>query len=149
MRTIYRIASVIVFALLMSLLCDIVYWNGYRHGISHETVKEIKVPYYVVECTTYNATIGQCDSTPFVTASGMKIDPSKPGSHKYLALSRDLLKLFNYGDTVVVQGTNKYDGEWVVADCMNKRFTSRIDLLIDTKDKGGKWETILLRKKAD
>lgn len=83
-----------------------------------------------VTATCYNASVKQTDSTPFITAFNFRINPENPFSHKYLAVSRDLLLYFNPGDTVIVSGTFVYDGYWIVADKMNKRFHKRIDFLV-------------------
>ena len=89
--------------------------------------------------TTYNAAPSQCDIDPFTTADGSKIDPDKLRDRKirWCALSRDFLSrwggLFDYGDTIVVGSFSspQINGEWVVHDCMNKRYRNSIDFLFD------------------
>jgi hypothetical protein len=34
------------------------------------------------------------------------------------------------------------DGVWTVQDRMNKRWTNRIDFLVDTDVRGGKWDSV-------
>ena len=97
-----------------------------------------------VTITSYNAVASQCNDNPLITASGRKIDLKKlnRGELRYCAVSRDLLKEYSYGDTIEVficEG-HPYNGEWLVADTMHKRWNKRIDLLLSAKQKGGKWE---------
>lgn len=101
---------------------------------------------YIVTATVYHAVEGQCDDTPLVTACGKNINPEDPYGHRYLAVSRDLLDVFPYGTEVVVSGTGDYDGIWVVADTMNKRFSGYIDFLINEDMKGGKWDSVRIKK---
>jgi hypothetical protein len=89
------------------------------------------------KATVYNPTIGQCDDTPNITASGGRINMTDPLSHRWIAISRDLQEDFKFGDTVVIVGATKYSGEWVVMDLMNRRFEKRIDFL--TNEKWGRW----------
>ena len=42
--------------------------------------------------TQYNAVTDQCDSDPLITAGMYKINPKKASKHKWVALSRNLLK---------------------------------------------------------
>lgn len=101
---------------------------------------------YIVTATVYHAVEGQCDDTPLVTACGKNINPEDPYGQRYLAVSRDLLDVFPYGTEVVVSGTGEYDGTWVVADTMNKRFSGYIDFLINEDMKGGKWDGVRIKK---
>lgn len=91
-----------------------------------------------VTATMYNAVTSQCDADPLITAGMYKINPNKASEQKFVAMSRDLLKrwggLFNYGDKILIEGTDSKDGVYIVADCMNKRYKKRIDIL-ETKGK--------------
>lgn len=86
-----------------------------------------------VTATMYNAVTGQCDSDPLVTAGMYKINPNKASDHKWVALSRDLLKRwggeFQYGQKVKITGCGEKDGVYTVVDTMNPRFTKKIDIL--------------------
>ncbi len=98
-----------------------------------------------VTATIYHAVPAQTDSTPFVTASNSRIDPENPQGHRWIAVSRDLEELgFTFGVKVCVEGTGVFDGEWTVQDRMNKRWTKRIDFLVDKEIKGGKWNNIYI-----
>lgn len=99
-----------------------------------------------VTLTTYHAVAGQTDSTPFITASGYKINESNPENDKIIAISRDLKDRFKFGDSVLISNTGKYDGVYYVHDVMNKRFTKKIDILINSKDSGDKLYNVLMKK---
>ena len=86
-----------------------------------------------VTVTTYNPTRAQCDNTPNQTADGTIIKPWKATEYRYVALSRDLLSRwggpFEYGDYVIIEGTDGWDGVYQVRDTMNPRWTNRVDIL--------------------
>ena len=66
-----------------------------------------------------------------------------PESHRIIAVSRDLeTKGFKMNSVVVVSNAGKMNGLWVIRDRMNKRWTNRIDFLVDTTMKGGKWTNV-------
>ena len=91
--------------------------------------KKVDGPSFKVTATMYYAVPGQCDDTPFITACGYKINPVKASEHKWIAVSRDLLKKFKYGDKVRLSNAGDKDGIYVIADTMNKRFKNKIDIL--------------------
>ena len=95
-----------------------------------------------VVATVYNAVPAQTNSDPSHTASMFKLDLSNPYKHRIIAVSRDLLIKFPMGTKVRISGTGKYDGVWYVQDKMNKRYSKRIDLLINTNMSIGKWDGI-------
>ncbi len=86
-----------------------------------------------VTATMYNAVEGQCDSDPLTTAGMYHIDPKHASDHKWVALSRDLLKRwggkFDYGDTIRIENAGEKSGTYTVVDTMNPRFTNKIDIL--------------------
>lgn len=96
-----------------------------------------------VTITCYNAVAEQCGANPLMTASGKKIDLDKldSGELRYVAVSRDLLKQYKYGDVVEVfiSEGHPYNGSWIVADTMHKRWTNKIDLLLSKHQKVGRW----------
>jgi|GEM_PF-4072484 len=80
--------------------------------------------------TVYNPVAAQCDSTPWITASGKR---SRPGFH--CAVSRPMERLLGirFGDKIFVKGypSRAKDGGWIVADRMSKRWrTLRVDLMV-------------------
>jgi 3D (Asp-Asp-Asp) domain-containing protein len=83
--------------------------------------------------TMYYPVVKQCDKDPLITAGMYKINPKKASQHKWIAMSRNLLKRwggqFNYGDEVLITNAGKKSGVYKVADTMNKRYVNRIDIL--------------------
>ena len=75
-----------------------------------------------VTVTMNNPSPEQTDSTPNQTADGTIINPERASEYRYIALSRDLLRRwggpFNYGDYVMLKGTDGYDGIYQVRDTM-------------------------------
>lgn len=99
-----------------------------------------------VTVTTYSTCIEQTDSTPYITASGFKLDSVNPKRHKVIAISRDLKRKFKFKDRVMITGAGKYDGVYRVEDVMNKRFRNRVDILVNPKDKGTRLSNIKIVK---
>lgn len=103
-----------------------------------------------VTATMYNAVVGQCDKTPLQTACMYKINPRKASEHKWIAVSRDLLKknggMFEYGDKVMIKGAGSKDGVYTIADTMNKRFKKKIDILETEGTPQYKYDKVLLAK---
>jgi len=92
--------------------------------------------FHVVTGTKYQPVEAQCDATPLNTADGSFIDTTKLEIYdfRWCALSQDLLWFnggpYHYGDFIRVYSPNEeYSGLWQVHDCMNKRYTNRIDFL--------------------
>lgn len=110
------------------------------------TMTPIKEVSDKVICTVYNAVLEQCNSDPGYTASMFALDLKNPFKHRIIAVSRDLLKRYPYGSKVCISGTGKYDGEYYVEDTMNKRYTARIDILINEDMGLGKWNNVEIRK---
>ncbi|MCP3685727.1 MAG: hypothetical protein GY861_24025 [bacterium] len=99
-----------------------------------------------VTATIYHAVEGQTDSTPFVTASGKHINPNNPAGHRWIAVSRDLEPLgFVFGCKVMITGAGQMNGVYTVQDRMNKRWTMRIDFLVNESMRGGKWENVTIQ----
>jgi 3D (Asp-Asp-Asp) domain-containing protein len=88
-----------------------------------------------VTVTTYTTDPQETDEEPLITASGFKLDSLNPRRHKIIAVSRDLKKLFKFGQKVKITGIGKYSGIYVVRDLMNKRWKKRVDILINPEDK--------------
>jgi 3D (Asp-Asp-Asp) domain-containing protein len=99
----------------------------------------------MVTATVYNAVPEQTNSDPGHTASMFKLDLLNPYKHRIIAVSRDLLIKFPMGTRVIVEGTS-YDGIYTVRDKMNKRYTKRIDLLINVGMRVGKWDEVVITK---
>ena len=101
---------------------------------------------HMVTLTTYSTCIEQTDSTPYITASGFKLDSVNPKRHKVIAISRDLKGKFKFKDKVRVIGAGRYSGVYRVEDIMNKRYRKRIDVLVNPKDRGTKLSNIQIVK---
>lgn len=99
-----------------------------------------------VTATVYNATIEQTNSDPSHTASMFEIDLINPYKHRIIAVSRDLLDKYPLGSEILIIGTEEYDGIWYVEDKMNKRYSKRIDLLINENMSIGKWDEVTIIK---
>jgi len=98
-----------------------------------------------VVCTVYNAVPEQTNSDPEHTAFMFKLDLNNPYKHRIIAVSRDLLKKYPKGTKVYIDGT-RYDGIYTVMDKMNKRYTNRIDILINGDMPIGKWDYVKIIK---
>ena len=97
-------------------------------------------PTYTVTATAYQATAGQTDNEPFVTADNSRIKPTYGSKKRWMALSRDLLKpwggQFAYGDKVQVRGISPaLDGIYTVHDTMNRRHRHCMDVLTHVSEK--------------
>ncbi|WP_192811662.1 hypothetical protein [Pontibacter sp. BAB1700] len=107
---------------------------------------------FTVTATVYYPERGQTDGNPLITADGSRINPKNPKKHRWIALSRDMLSRWGgdiqYGDTVWVRGiSDELDGQYIVRDTMNRRFTNRIDILVGRRDKiYGKWDNVQIAK---
>ena len=86
-----------------------------------------------VDVTMYQPTYYQTDSDPDVTADGTRIRISKASEYKFVALSRNLLKRwggpFDYGDFILIKGTDHKDGVYQVRDTMNPKWVNVVDIL--------------------
>lgn len=115
-----------------------------------ERVEQVTTVTENVTATMYNAVVGQCDSDPLVTAGMYKINPNKASEHKWVALSRDLLKRwggeFDYGDTIRIENAGDKSGLYTVVDTMNKRFTKKIDILETTGTDLYKYDNVKIIK---
>ena len=89
-----------------------------------------KVPTKIVTATTYTV---HHDSISY-TASGFRINSEKPAMYRIIAISRDLLKDFEFGERVLIEGVGKYSGIYTIRDLMNKRWKNKIDILLNPKD---------------
>ena len=86
-----------------------------------------------VTVTMYQPVSYQTDYTPNILADGTRIRTRDASNYKFIAVSRNLLKRFGgfleFGDFVLLKGTDHKDGVYQVRDIMNKRFVNRIDIL--------------------
>ena len=99
-----------------------------------------------VTATMYNASVQQCDDTPLITAGNYHINPTKASQQKYIAVSRDLLKIFKYGDKVKITHAGHKNGIYRITDTMAKRYVNRIDFLETEGTALYKLEDVILTK---
>ena len=115
-----------------------------------EQVAEIKIEGLDVTVTMYHPTRNQTDSTPNNLADGTRIRIHKASEYKYIAVSRNLLSRWggwlDYGDFVVLKGTDGKDGVYQVKDTMNARFINRIDILESPGTKPYKFDNARILK---
>ena len=92
-----------------------------------------------VTVTMYQPVARQTDSTPNILADGTRIRVGEASNYKFIAVSRNLLRRWggwlDYGDFILLKGTDGKDGVYQVRDTMNPRWVNRIDILesIDVK----------------
>ena len=98
-----------------------------------EKLAELKSEGMAVTVTMYQPVRYQTDSTPNILADGTRIRAKEASNYKFIAVSRNLLKRWggwlDFGDFILLKGTDHKDGVYQVRDVMNKRFVNRIDIL--------------------
>jgi len=131
---------------LLSFLSYLVYCTVFANKVSDIEENVAKIEYDSITATMYYPVVNQCDSDPLITASMRKINPKRASEHKWVAVSRDLLKRwggsFEYGDKIQIVGTKNKDGVYTIVDCMNKRFRKKIDILETKGKKPYKFENV-------
>ena len=115
--------------------------------VTEEEIGEVRI----VTATYYNPVKEQCNSNPLITASGKKINIEllEKGELKWIAVSRDLLRIYKYGDIVRITCDHdpSINGDYEITDTMHERFENTIDLLWPVGMKGkGKWEGVQIAK---
>ena len=100
----------------------------------------------LVSLTTYKTATNETDSSPLITASGLKLDSLNPIKHRVIAVSRDLKELFSFGDKVKLTNAGKFNGIWFIQDLMNKKWKNKIDILINPSDPQVSLEGVVISK---
>ena len=102
-----------------------------------------------VTATMYRPRPEETDDTPTITADGTIIDAVSAHTHRYVALSRDLLSRwgvpFDYGDYIIIENAGDHSGIWQVRDTMAPRWTKRVDFLMSINHKPFKYEDVVIR----
>ena len=111
-----------------------------RNGI-YNTIKPV-----TVIATVYQATPAQCNEDYLNTAFGYSIDPDCPLEQRYIAISRDLETTFSKGEIVHIDGAGIYNGKWIIADRMNRRWSNRIDFLVNNDSYIDKFDNVRIIK---
>lgn len=110
-----KVLEVISFFLLALLFCAVTYaeqpWSSNHYYI--------RIP---VSVTAYTATPSQCDSTPHITASNIRVRLG------IVALSRDLERQFDlkFGDKLVLEGLGVFEFQ----DRMHSRWRNKVDIFM-------------------
>jgi len=119
-----------------------------QEQISQNSQDTFGILEFDVTVTMYNPAKSQTDDTPNQTADGTIINPTKASEYRYVALSRDLIARwggpFNYGDYVMLKGTDGYDGVYQVKDTMSPKFINRVDILRTGGSKWFKFDNVVL-----
>jgi 3D (Asp-Asp-Asp) domain-containing protein len=105
-------------------------------GRVYEETRTLTYDSINVYVTWYTSSVLECDDTPFITADGTHV------RHGIMAISRDLFKYFNYGDSVFVQD----HGWFEIHDCMNTCWINRIDIWCE--DRGLAFENGIQRSEV-
>ena len=104
-----------------------------------------------VTVTMYHPIYPQTDKTPSITADGTRISINNASEHRFVALSRNLLKRwggpFDYGDFILLRGTDGKDGVYQVRDTMNRRYINHIDILESPGTEPYKFDNATIIKK--
>jgi hypothetical protein len=82
------------------------------------------------------------------TADGSIIPNNyKRRTHGWVAISRDLLKDYSMGDSLIVEGISEdVDGIYVIKDKTHPRIKRTIDILVKPGKLLGKWNNVKIRK---
>ena len=119
-----------------------------NNKVDNNYCEDYEILSFDVTVTTYNPTRHQTDSTPNQTADGTIIKPWLATNYRYVALSRDLLSRwggpFEYGDYVIIEGTDGWDGVYQVRDTMSAKWVKRVDIL--TTDSKFKYTDVKMYK---
>ena len=100
----------------------------------------------IVTATTYKLIPADQGIYGTKMASGYKVNVRHPGSNRIVAVSRDLLETYPFHTYVMVTGTGRFDGVWLVEDVMAPRWHNRIDFLIGYKTKQDKFENVKIER---
>lgn len=105
-----------------------------------------------VSASVYFPEEEQTDNNPLLTADGSQINAKSIRKHRWVAVSRNLLKRWGgklqYGDSLMVTGiSEELDGTYIIRDTMNKRIRNTIDILVGKNDKiMGHWKNVKITK---
>ena len=115
-----------------------------------ENLKKYETEGMKVTVTMYEPVSYQTDSTPDILADGTRIRTHIASEYKFIAVSRNLLKRWggwlDYGDFILLKGTDGKDGVYQVRDTMNPRFTKRVDILKSKGSRKFKYNSVKLYK---
>ena len=158
MKTTKWIASLIVVTLLQGFFSVNIMkknretYKGYNDILKdenqylHNELKDFYEYGVEVSVTMYQPVYPQTDKTPDITADGTRFIIHKASEYKFVALSRNLLKRwggpFDYGDFILIKGTEHKDGLYQVRDTMNKKWVNVVDILESTHVQPYKYDNV-------
>lgn len=100
--------------------------------------------------TVYNAVANQCNEYYLTTADGSLIDTEalENGTLKWCAVSRDMLRDgYKYGDRIeILHADETIAGIYEIHDTTAPKFTRRIDILMPSRIRAGKWIGVKIKK---
>ena len=118
-----------------------------------ELVSEHNLEGMNVTVTMYHPVSNQTASTPNILADGTRIRVHKASEYRFIAVSRNLLTRYggwlDYGDFILLKGTDGKDGMYQVRDTMNPRFVNRIDILESPGTKPYKFDVAKISRLPD
>ena len=98
-----------------------------------DQLAELRSEGMAVTVTMYQPVSYQTDSTPNILADGTRIRANEASNYKFIAVSRNLLKRWggwlDYGDFILLKGTDGKNGVYQVRDTMHQRWVNRVDIL--------------------
>jgi len=127
------------------ICCFLILLPREKNGVVLKYALDLK-PLNKVSLTTYTTDISETDSFPLITASGMHLDSANPKKGRIIAISRDLQKIFSFGDKVKLSNAGKFNGIWFIRDLMNKKYKNKIDILINPSDRQMSLEGVVISK---
>lgn len=126
---------------LFVLFIPAVFGEAYRINKPNKPIR-----YQLVTVTTYTVNEYTNDTNRSITACGFKLSQTNPRKHRIIAISRDLKKIYKFGNKIRILNAGRFNGVYVVKDLMNKRWRKRIDILINPHDKPTKLYNIKIIK---
>ena len=99
--------------------------HKYQMNLMYSTLDK-NILCFEIQISSYQLNKDQTDSNPKESASGKNLT-KHPNA---CAISRDLKGILNFGDTITLLYNGVYK-DFIVEDVMNKRFTSKVDILTD------------------
>lgn len=85
-----------------------------------------------VKCSMYNAVPEQCWGDGTITYNGTTLKTEITSKYRIIAVSHDLKKDYPMGTLDYIEGLQAdYNGVYMVADLMNKKWKNKIDFLKD------------------
>ena len=95
-----------------------------EYQVKYKTKQIVLCDSLKVDVTWYTSSVRETDSTPFITADGSRVRDG------IIAVSHDLLKHFDYGDSIYVEDLGGFE----IRDCMNHRWKKAVDIWCNDKN---------------